>query len=264
MKLNVFALAQHKGGTGKTTVTANLAAGLAAQGKKVLIIDSDPQANLTRTFLEDCPNQSLYDTLVDNHPLATVQLRENLYLVPASTRMFGIGNRLVTKYSCGSGKSTGDYRTILARTISLVRDQYDYILIDCPPSDGTLFYNALFAADHILIVAGPEPYSISGVKTFCDIIRSVRSEGHQLYLAGVILNNVETGSKPHSEGEAIIRGAMGQKFVYNTIIRHSRQIQNATINHKDVFSYASKSIAAEDFGKLVNEFLEKTNKYEQH
>lgn len=239
----------------------NLAAGLVRYDKRVLLIDADPQANLTSTILSEAPRKTIYDALVDNnHPLPIINVSPNLDLVPASTRMFGLGNRMVSKFV--NGDMEGDYRRVLASRLDSVKENYDYVLIDSPPSDGTLFFNVLFAADQVIIVATPEPYSVQGVATFCDIIRAVKSEGHQLFFAGVLINNVETGSRPHREGEAEIRGSMDPKFVFDTSIRHSRNVINAAMNHQSVFAYNPKSIASEDFQAFVLEFLKKTMNYE--
>ena len=179
-----IAFAVDKGGTGKTTTVANTAAGLAAKGYKVLAVDTDQQANLTKTYFCDLPTQSMYDSLLDESvPLPTVRVRDNLDIVPASSRMFGIGIKMIedNTRTRTSGQEALDYRWVLNRLLTPIAQRYDYVLVDCPPSDNIMTYNALFAADEIVIVANPEPYCVDAVRNFCEIIRTVRRSGHQLY-----------------------------------------------------------------------------------
>lgn len=261
-KTIALAFAVDKGGVGKTTTTLNTAAGLALRGYRVLAIDADQQANLTRTLLDKPPETSLYDCLIhETIPLPRVEVRKNLDLVPASSKMFGIGIRLISSQMAKQmrGEDVADYRGILRRLIAPIRDEYDYILIDCPPSDNILMFNALFAADSVVIVSNPEPYCIDGARNFCEIIRTVRDSNHHLGLTGILVTDYETGSVGHMEAEKALRLA-APKHVFRTHIRHSRPIYNSVLAHKDIFAYDPKSIGAIDYSNYIDELITRTQK----
>ncbi len=257
----IIAFAVDKGGTGKTTTAVNTAAGLAAKGYKVLAVDTDQQANMTKTYLPEPPDKSMYDSLIDESTsLPVIKVRTNLDLVPASSRMFGVGIWMIDNNirNQASGQEVKDYRLTLSRLLSPIAPQYDFILIDCPPSDNILTFNALFAADEVVVVANPEPYCVDAVRNFCDIIRAVRSAGHQLNLMGILVTNVDTGSKGHQQAEDLLR-KLAPKHVFSPHIRHSWPIYNAALAHTDIFEYAPKSNGAKDYAMFVDEMLLRKN-----
>lgn len=257
-----LAFAVDKGGVGKTTTTLNTAAGLALRGYHVLAIDTDQQANLTRTLLDRPPETSLYDSLIhETIPLQRVEVRKNLDLVPASSKMFGIGIRLISSQMTKQmrGEVIADYRGILRRVLAPIRDEYDYILIDCPPSDNIMMFNALYAANSVVIVSNPEPYCIDGARNFCEIIKTVRDSNHHLGLTGILVTDYETGSVGHMEAEKALRHA-APKHVFRTHIRHSRPIYNSVLAHKDIFAYDPKSIGAIDYSQYIEELIIRTQK----
>lgn len=255
----IIAFAVDKGGTGKTTTVVNTAAGLAARGYKVLAVDVDQQANMTRTFLQTPSAQSIYDSLINESvPLPVIEVRPNLDIVPASSKMFGVGVKMIENHyrQRASGQEPGDYRSVLQRLLDPVIHRYDYILIDCPPSDNIMMINALFAADTVVIVANPEPYCVDGVQNFCAIIRAVRNNGHWLGLTGVLVTNVDTGSKGHILAEETLR-KVAPNHVFKGHIRHSWPIYNAALAHKDIFSYAPESNGAKDYAAYLEELITK-------
>lgn len=252
-----IAFAVDKGGTGKTTTVVNTAAGLVIRGYKVLAVDTDQQGNMTKTFLQELPPQSMYNSLIDESvPLPIVKVCDNLDIVPASPQMFGVGIKMIENnyQRKTSGQEFVDYRFVLNGLLAPIAQRYDYILIDCPPSDNIMTYNALFAADAIVIVANPEPYCVDAVKNFCDIIRAVRRAGHQLDLLGVLVNNVDTGSKGHRLAEDTLR-QLAPRHVFTTHIRHSWPIYNAALAHKDIFEYAPQSNGAQDYAAYIDELI---------
>jgi chromosome partitioning protein len=255
-KPSIIAFAVDKGGVGKTTTCLNTAAGLANLGKRVLMVDTDQQANLTSTFLKDEPTYSLLESLCDESiPLPIVKLRENLDLVPATNRMFGIGLKLIVEMtrSMMSGKPSPDCRGILRRLLETVRNKYDYILIDCPPSDNIMMMNALYAANSVVIVAKPEPYCVRGVQNFVNMMWVVKRDANpSLRLAGILITDYFADATGHRNGEAALR-AWAPKFVFSTRIRHSRPLYNAILAHQDIFSYAPDSNGAQDYADFVNE-----------
>ena len=187
-RFSIIAIAVDKGGVGKTTTAINLAAYLANSGHKVLLIDADQQANLTHTLCPKSQELTLYDALIDaDTPLPIYEVRENLFLVPASSKMFGIGIKLVAAQTKAtlSGTQAADCRGILARKLEPVACDYDYVIIDCPPSDNIMMINALYAATHVIIVANPEPFCLEGVLNFGKILRTMKDDVNKnLRLAG--------------------------------------------------------------------------------
>ena len=262
MTAKSICFAVDKGGTGKTTTVVNAAAGLAAKGYRVLAVDTDQQANMTKTFFQEPPTESLYDSLIDESiSLPVLKVRNNLDLIPASSRMFGVGIKLIENnyQKHASGQDAKDYRLTLNRLLAPIAPQYDFVLIDCPPSDNIMTYNALFAADDIVIVANPEPYCVGAVRNFCDIIRAVRGTGHRLDLLGVLVTNVDNGSKGHKLAEETLR-KLAPNHVFGTHIRHSWPVYNAALAHTDIFQYAPESNGAKDYSAFIEELITKLKK----
>lgn len=257
---NIISFAVDKGGTGKTTTTLNVAAGLAARGFRVLALDADQQANLTSVLLQSPPEFTMYDALLDEDvPLPVVNVRQNLDLVPACHRMFGVGIRLISRQLHG-GEHSPDCRGILSRKLEPLKRHYDFILLDCPPSDNILMINALYATDYVVIVAHPEPFCVEGVLNFGKIMRTMKDDANKgLRLAGVLITDFETGSPGHQKGEDALR-RWAPKFVFATHIRHSRPLYNSILAHQDIFTYAPDSNGARDYSDYIDEFLIKVNK----
>ena len=256
----IFAVSVDKGGVGKTTTALNLAAYLAQSGQNVLLVDADQQANLTHVFCRNTPEYTLYDALIDEAvPLPILTIKDNLSLVPASPKMFGIGIRLVAAQTRAtlSGAPVLDCRGILARKLKSVVNDYDIVIIDCPPSDNILTINALYAATDVIIVANPEPFCLEGVLNFGKILRIVKNDVNKnLRLAGVLITNYETGSVGHQKAEAELR-SWAPKYVYITHIRRSRPLYNAALAHQDIFSFAPESNGALDYKAFAEEFIQK-------
>ena len=153
----IITLANYKGGVSKTTSTASIGACLAMKGKKVLLIDLDGQANLTLYFVpnEDDIEQCIFDSLVSGHPLPIMKIRENLDLVPSSLEMASAEIALTNLLA---------REQLLTKLLEPIRDNYDYILIDCPPSLGIVTTNAFLAADEIIVAMRPEILPLKGMR----------------------------------------------------------------------------------------------------
>ncbi|WP_262250285.1 ParA family protein [Parapedobacter soli] len=244
----VISVINHKGGTGKTTSTLNIGAGLAHRGKKVLLIDIDPQANLTEGLgVRDNPD-TIYDSLSKNIPLPVIPVGENLSLVPSSLDLVGVELELVSKMS---------RETFVKKLLAPIKDDYDFILFDCPPSLGLLTINALVPSDVILIPLEAEYYAYRGIDRIVGIIKNVREHFNpELKIAGVFL----TKCNPQRILTKDIRDSVKQYFGANlldTYIRVNVSLAEAPAVGKDIFSYAPDSNGATDYGKLIDEILTK-------
>ncbi len=250
------AFAVNKGGTGKTTTVINTSAGLALKGYRVLAVDADQQANLTNTFLSEPPQKSLYDSIIDESvPLPVVEVRDNLDVVPASAMMYGISAQMILR----SQNTQRDYRQALSRLLASIRDEYDFVLIDCPPADNAMMINALYSANTVVIPVKPEAFAMDGCHQMCEIIRAVQRQHHPLKLTGVVFCDVDSYSRAHQEEIKSIR-QIGPNHVFDTVIRHSRHLYNAAKAQKDIFTHAMLSNGGQDYLKFCDEFVRKIEK----
>ncbi len=254
----IVAISVDKGGNAKTTTAINTAAGLSKRGKRVLIVDLDQQCNLTHVLLPTSKEKTLFDALKNkDEDLPVYKVQENLDLVPASHRMFGIGIDLVARQTKAmlNHEEELDCRSILATKLEKLKSSYDYILLDCPPSDNILTINALYATEYVVIPVTPEPFCVDGVLNYGKIMRAMKDDANPgLKLAGILVTNFETGSIGHIKGEEALR-KWAPKFIFETRIRHSRPLYNANLARQDVFSYAPESNGAYDYSAFVDEFI---------
>lgn len=242
----VIAIANHKGGVGKTTTTAAVGQALARKGKKVLLIDLDAQANLTSFFVEeDSIESSVYDALrgtLDKLPIMGVG--DNLSLVPASLDLAAAETALASKIA---------RERILARLIENVKG-YDYILLDCPPSLGILTTNALAAATDLYIPLTAEALPLKGLKMLEEIVNEVRrSINPRLNISGVIITRYNNRKLNKAVLDAI-RQQYGGK-VFDTKIRENIAIAEAPLYNESIFDYAPTSNGAQDYDNLAAEIL---------
>jgi len=253
----VFSVVNQKGGVGKTTTAANLSAGLAALGKKVLMIDIDAQANLSAHFgysADDNPEQpSMYDVLRHNRPLkdAIVPIDDNLWLAPA--------NLLLSAADLELGGIIGREQ-LLRKALSPVLDSYDYVIIDCPPSLGLLSLNGLVACTRVVVPVQSEYLALHGVRQLLDTIDQVRSAYNpSLGVGGVLICLHDSRRRLARSVADTVREYFGS-LVFETVIRTNVALAEAPARGTSIFKYDPRSTGSDDFTKLAEEVVTRGSK----
>ena len=259
----VIALTNQKGGVGKTTTAVNLGVTLAQQGKKVLLIDADAQANLTMSLGYHRPDDlqvtlsTIMQDIIDDKSVDVTQgilhHNEGVDLLPSNIELSGLEVRLINAISRES---------VLKTCISEVRKNYDYVLVDCMPSLGMLTINALAAADSVVIPTQPHYLSAKGLELLLRSVSKVRRQiNPPLRIDGILMTMVMPRTNISKEITATVRSAYGQKIkVFDTQIPHSIRAVEATAEGKSIFAYdkgGKVAAAYEQFGKEVAELGEK-------
>lgn len=241
----IIAFANHKGGVGKTTSVASVGSILATRGKRTLLIDLDAQANLTASFLTEEPEQTIYNALKGEIALPVIQIRENLSIVASTLDMAGVELDL-------SSRISREY--ILRKLLKPVSGQYDYILLDCPPSLGLVTINALVAAKELFIPLTAEALPSRGLAKLTNILQMVRENlNEDITLSGVIITRWESTNLSKMV-EAQLRETFGDT-IYQTKIRKNVAIAEAPLYAKDVVTYAPDSNGAKDYTALTEEIV---------
>ncbi|WP_408008807.1 ParA family protein [Pseudalkalibacillus sp. A8] len=247
----VVAIANQKGGVGKTTTSVNLGACLAYLGKKVLLIDIDPQGNATSGVGIDKGDieQCIYDVLVDDVDASKVVQQtdvEGLYIIPSSIQLAGAEIELVPTIS---------REVRLKRAIELITDQFDYIIIDCPPSLGLLTINSLTAADAVLIPVQCEYYALEGLSQLLNTVRLVQKHlNKQLMIEGVLLTMFDARTNLGMQVIDEVKKYFQEK-VYGTVIPRNVRLSEAPSHGKPIIIYDPKSRGAEVYLDLAKEVM---------
>lgn len=245
----VIAIANHKGGVGKTTSVASIGAILASKGKRTLLIDLDAQANLTSSFIPEEPEETIYNALKGETALPIRNLRENLDIVCSSLEMAGVELEISSRMS---------REFILQELIEPIRDNYDYILLDCPPSLGLITLNALVAATDLYIPLTAEALPSRGLKMILDIIQMVRKRlNPSIALSGVIITRWKNSNLSKMVEEQL-RGNFGEAL-FETKIRENVSVAEAPLFSKDIVSHAPNSNGAKDYQSLTEEIVRRTS-----
>ena len=239
-------IANHKGGVGKTTSSINISAGIAKKGKNVLIIDTDPQSNLTESFGIFDPVKDLYLSFSKGEPLPIINVKKNLSIVPNSLNFSGIELEIAGRMP----------REIILKELMAGLDKtYDYCIIDCPPSLGLITLNALVAADEVYIPMEAEFLAYRGIDSIVGIINLVKKHFNPgLMIKGVFFTKYNEQRVLTKEIKNQIKGYFGDNLM-KTAIRVNVALAEAQSSGKDIFEYDPNSNGAKDYMSLVNEII---------
>ena len=252
----IISVANQKGGVGKTTTTVNLGACLASLGKRVLLVDMDAQGNATSGVGIRKPDvtQDIYDVLVNELPIAKATLvteHENLSIVPATLQLAGSEIELTSMMARESR---------LKSSLAEVNEQYDYILIDCPPSLGHLTINSFTASDSILIPVQCEYYALEGLSQLLNTVRLVQKHFNpELEIEGVLLTMYDARTNLGNEVVEEVRKYFREK-VYETIIPRNIRLSEAPSHGMPIIDYDPRSRGAEVYQALAKEVVSREEK----
>lgn len=266
-KAVITAVTNQKGGTGKTTTCENLGVGLANEGKKVLLVDCDPQASLTIALGNPRPDDlnvtlsDLMSKVMQDQPIVPgegiLHHAEGVDLVPANIALAGTEVSLVNAMS---------RETILKQYLDTVRRDYDFILLDCMPSLGMMTVNALAAADQALIPVQANYLSAKGLEQLLGTINKVRRQiNPKLRIEGILLTMVDLRTNDAKEISQLIRDAYGGKLrVYDTDIPRSVRAAEISAEGKSIFAHDSGGKVADAYKTLTKEVIKNAEKRRKH
>jgi chromosome partitioning protein len=250
MRGRIYALANQKGGVGKTTTAVNLAACLAEAGESALVVDLDPQANATSGLGVRANGVSSYD-LLDGAPLAELARPTrfpNLDLVPARHDLAGAVVELARR---------DDGERYLAHALASGTDRYRFVFLDCPPSLGPLTVNALAAADRVLVPVQAEYYALEGLTQLLESVELVRRRLNPgLGLGGVLLTMVDARTRLAADVEAEVRRHFGD-LVFTTTVPRSVRLAEAPSHGLPAIAYDRRSAGADAYWKVAMELVER-------
>ena len=250
----IIAIANQKGGVAKSTTAINLSAGLALEGYKTLLIDTDPQSNTTRVFLHpdvEVPlEKSLYNVIINFSPLSSVIRKtssNNLSFVPAHIRLSGIDLELAQAIDNRSER--------LKRALEAIKDKFDYIVIDTPPSLGILAINSFVASDKLLVPVSTGFFALTGLVQLQETIDKVRQTqlNPTLGILGVLCTFSDR-TNVSKDVENQLREYFGD-LVFKTVIPKNISLEEAHSNHTHVFDYSPNSTGALAYKELVKEVI---------
>jgi chromosome partitioning protein len=249
----ILAIANQKGGVGKTTTAINLSAALALRGRRTLLIDLDPQGNSTMSFLDARGiERSVYDALSDNCCRMSDILKpspvEGLWVAPARISLAKIEAKLV-------GEIDAHFR--LKDKLDSVRDEFDSVVIDCPPTLGLLTVNALVTATHLLVPIQSSYFALEGTDDLLETVEKVRSRANPgLKLLGVLITMHDRRTSLARDIKSQIHGVFGPK-VFQTVITKSVRLEESPAYKESIFTFAPDSSGAGEYYRLCEEVIDR-------
>lgn len=242
----VISLSNRKGGVGKTTSCINIGASLNQMKKKVLILDLDPQANLSQSLGIINPENNIYGALKGHYEIQPIEIMKGFHVIPSVTELamaeLELNNEMAREY-------------FLKEIIDKIKQNYDYVLIDCPPSLGLLTLNALTASDQILVPLQAEYLSTQGLAKLLEIVQMMKKKlNPDLYIGGVFLTQYDDRKKLNKEVFEIVHTHFNTE-IFKTKIRNNISLAEAPAFGMDIFRYNSKSNGALDYQALAKEIV---------
>ncbi len=263
----IVAVVNQKGGTGKTTTCENLGIGLAQEGKRVLLVDTDPQGSLTIALGYPNPDampstiSQLMEKVILEKPISPgegiIHHPEGVDLIPANIELSGIEVALV---------NTMSRESVLKQYLNTVRKNYDYILLDCMPSLGMLTVNALAAADQVIVPVQAQYLSAKGLEQLLQTINKVRRQiNPKLRIGGILLTMVDSRTNYAKQITSLIREAYGRKIkIFHSVIPHSVRAAETSAEGKSIFQHDPKGKVAAAYKSLTKEVLADGEKKRKH
>ena len=253
--MRIIAIANQKGGVGKTTTAVNLGFALAEEGVRVLLIDLDPQGNATSSLgMQELEGESLYEPLLGGVSVAEKILPTRLprlFIVPADLDLAGVEVEIARM---------SDHLTRLKETLRPLRadDTFDYVLLDCPPSLGILMTNALAAADELLTPIQCEYFALEGLVKIVRVIEQVRGSGanDNLEIGGIVMTMFDSRTNLSAQVVADVREHFGER-VYETVIPRTVCLSEAPSFGKSVLEHDSNGTGARAYRALAKEFIQR-------
>ena len=253
--MKIIAIANQKGGVGKTTTAVNLGFALAEEGVRVLLIDLDPQGNATSSLgMQELEGESLYEALLGGVSVAEKILPTRLprlFIVPADLDLAGAEVEIARM---------NDHLTRLKETLQPLRadDTFDYVLLDCPPSLGILMTNALAAADELLTPIQCEYFALEGLVKIVRVIEQVRESGanDNLEIGGIVMTMFDSRTNLSAQVVADVREHFGER-VYETVIPRTVRLSEAPSFGKSILEYDTNGTGARAYRALAKEFIKR-------
>ena len=248
----IYSIASQKGGVGKTSSSISLSAGIARKGKKVLLIDIDSQANSSKVLIPNYPQfqkqQTIYATIIERSPLPIHNTTvPNLHIVPSHILLSNTDVELTTAI---------DHREErLKRELELVKNNYDYIFIDCPPTLSWLTINAMTASDKVIVIVSPGYFELDSIVQISKTIKEVKEYFNpNIDLAGFLFTMSDPTVNSKTSLQILRQTYTGT--VFNTIIPRNTDLRDAHFEKKDIFSFNPNAASAQAYDKLIHELFQ--------